>query len=182
MLSPRQQKWFQSLRDNLAKDTGRTLEEWVDVAKTCPESGHRARLKWFKEEHGLAQNRASLVLMEADGKAGWNDSEALLNALWKRLEDRALYERLCETITAFGDVTVGPRKSFVGFSRTFQFAAVRPVKDGVRLGLAVAPELDARLEPAKKNEGWSERLSASCLIEDIDAGLIALLKASWERS
>ena len=71
-LSVQQQKWFASLRDGLQRETGKSLAEWVAIAKTCPESAPRARLRWFKETHGLLQNRASYVLSEAfPPAAGW---------------------------------------------------------------------------------------------------------------
>ncbi len=64
-LTARQQKWFASVRASLEKETGRSLAEWVKIAQSCPETGHRARLKWFKDHHGLLHNRASHVLSEA---------------------------------------------------------------------------------------------------------------------
>ena len=35
-LSPRQEKWFASVQASLAKNTGKTLEQWVEIAKTWP--------------------------------------------------------------------------------------------------------------------------------------------------
>ena len=64
-LTPRQQKWFASVRESLERETVRSLEDWVAIARTCPETKPRARLAWFKAEHGLGQNRASYVLSVA---------------------------------------------------------------------------------------------------------------------
>ena len=64
-LTEQQKKWFASVREGLQRDTGKSLAEWVEIARTCPEAKHRARLKWFKDTHGLLQNRASYVLGEA---------------------------------------------------------------------------------------------------------------------
>jgi hypothetical protein len=68
-LTERQEKWFASVRAGLERDTGKSLAEWVEIARACPESGHRAKLKWFKDTHGLLQNRASLVLNEISAAA-----------------------------------------------------------------------------------------------------------------
>jgi len=57
-LTEQQKKWFASVRAGLERDTGKSLAEWIEIARTCPESKPRARLKWFKETHGLLQNRA----------------------------------------------------------------------------------------------------------------------------
>jgi hypothetical protein len=64
-LTEQQKKWFASVREGLQRETGKSLAAWVAIAKTCPETAHRARLRWFKETHGLLQNRASYVLGEA---------------------------------------------------------------------------------------------------------------------
>jgi hypothetical protein len=80
-MTERQRKWFASVREGLHKETGKTLAEWVAIAMTCPENRPRARLKWFKETHGLLQNRAMYVLREAfPSKAGWDEPDALQEA------------------------------------------------------------------------------------------------------
>ncbi len=75
-VTERQAKYFESMRASLEAATGRSLAAWVEIAKTCPETKHRARLKWFKEIHGLLQNRASLVIDEAFGSTmPWREAE-----------------------------------------------------------------------------------------------------------
>lgn len=185
-LTEQQKKWFASVRAGLEKETGKSLAEWIAIAKTCPETKHRARLQWFKEKHGLLQNRASYVLSEAfPPEAGWDEPEALKNALWTDPASRAIFDAVEGLVRTLPDIVTGQRKSFSAWSRNYQFAAMRPMKGGkARLGLAVPPETDPALEPAK-NEGWSERLtSATVLNSPIDAGpgLAALLRSAWEAS
>ena len=85
-LTERQQKWFATVRERLERDTGKTMAEWVAIAGTCPETAHRARLKWFKDTHGLLQNRASQVISEAFGsKMAWSEPETLIDTLWSEL-------------------------------------------------------------------------------------------------
>lgn len=185
-LTEQQKKWFASVRAGLEKETGKSLAEWIAITKTCPETKHRARLQWFKEKHGLLQNRASYVLSEAfPPEAGWDEPEALKNALWTDPASRAIFDAVEGLVRTLPDIVTGQRKSFSAWSRNYQFAAMRPMKGGkARLGLAVPPETDPALEPAK-NEGWSERLtSATVLNSPIDAGpgLAALLRSAWEAS
>lgn len=54
----RQRKWFESVRGSLERETGGTLAQWAAIARSCPETKHRAQLKWLKDTHGLLQNRA----------------------------------------------------------------------------------------------------------------------------
>ena len=186
-LSPRQEKWFASVRANLERDTGRSLTEWVAIAKTCPETTHRARQAWLKQHHGLLQNRAAYVLGEAFGSdMAWDDPDLLIDALWVDPASRAIFEAVRAKATALADVVVGPRKGFTAFSRKFQFAAAKPVKGGTAiLGLAVAPDVDAGLIPRRKSEPLNERLLAFAplaSVAEVDGRIENLLKQAWERS
>jgi Domain of unknown function (DUF4287) len=183
-LSPRQEKWFASVRASLERDTGKSLGEWVAIARTCPETKPRARAAWLKANHGLLQNRAMYVLSEAfpSETGGWAEGDTLRDALWTDPASRAILEAVQAAATQLPNVVMGQRKQFTAFSREFQFVSVRPVKGGkAMLGLALAPDADPRLE-APKNEGWSERLKARMLLEDPGQVDAALLTRAWERS
>ncbi len=187
-MSEWQQKWFATGLANLEKRTGKSLAEWIAIARTCPETRHRARLAWFKDNYGLMQNSASMVLRQAfpneDGMA-WDDPATLRAALWTDPASTAIFEAVEALVKALPEISNGQRKGYTAWSHKVQFVAVRPRPKGTaRLGLAVEPSEDARLEPAK-NEGWSERLKASVTLNspaDVDAGVEALLKKAWERS
>jgi hypothetical protein len=185
-LTPRQQKWFASVQASLERDTGKTLDEWVAIAKSCPETKPRARTDWLREHHGLGVNRAAHVLSVAFPSAdGWDNPEAAREALWTDPASRAIFEAVEKLAMALPNAITGQRKAFTAFSREFQFASIKPIKGGkAMLGLAVTADADPRLaEP--KNEGWSERLKSKLPLEDVsqvDASVAALLKAAWERS
>jgi len=185
-LSPRQQKWFASVQASLERDTGKTIDEWVAIARTCPETRPRARTQWLKDHHGLGVNRAAHVLSVAfPSGMGWDEPAKLRQALWTDPAGAAILEAVEAAATALPSVVTGQRKGFTAFSRAFQFASIKPIKGGkALLGLAVDPSADPRLEPPK-NESWSERLKSKLLVEspdEVDASVKALLKASWERS
>ena len=185
-LTPRQQKWFASVQASLERDTGKTLDEWVAIAKSCPETRPRARTEWLRERYGLGVNRCAHVLSVAfPSTDGWDNPEAAREALWTDPASRSIFEAVEKIAMALPNAITGQRKAFTAFSREFQFASVKPIKGGkAMLGLAVTPEADPRLaEP--KNEGRSERLKSKLLLEDagqVDASVKALLKAAWERS
>jgi len=184
-LSPRQEKWFASVQTSLATKTGKSLEQWVAIAKTCPETAHRARLAWFKTNHGLLQNYASYVLGEAFGRTmAWSDTDAVLDALWTDPAKRAAFEAVREAATALPDVVMGPRKSFTAFSRNVQFAAARPDKKGcIMLGLNLPLNAAPRLLPRAKSESWAEKLMSLPLadVAGVDDGVKALIRQAWER-
>lgn len=164
-LTPRQRKWFDSVRSSLERDTGKTLEAWVAVALTCPETTPSKRADWLRAHHGLGVNRAAQVLSAAFPQHGWDDEAALRAALWKDAGPLATLDAVQAAVAGFPDLVAGQRKTFTAWSRNFQFAAAKPLKGGAALlGLAVRPDANPRLEAAK-NDGWSERLKAHVRLE-----------------
>lgn len=185
-LTERQRKWFASLAAGLERDTGKSLDEWVAIARTCPETRMQPRLHWFRREHGLGQNRAIHVLDQAFGSAhSWDDPDALIEALWKDPGSRAVFEAVSRAAGGLDGVVLGARKGYTAWARTFQFAAVKPTRGGTALlGLALPPDADPRLQPAGR-EAWSERLKSKLALAspaEVDAGIEALLKRAWEAS
>ena len=182
-LTERQRKWFESVRASLERDTGRTLEAWVAIARACPETGHRARLKWLKDNHGLLQNRASHVLGEAfPPTMNWCEPDALIAVLWTDPASRAIYEALDAAAMTLPDTVRTARKGYTAWSRKVQYAAARPLKGGkLMLGLAVAADFAPGLD-APRSESWSERLKARIALAapaDVD-DVAVLLQAAWE--
>ncbi len=115
----------------------------------------------------------------------WDNPEALLNDLWKKPELRAIYDEIDTYVKSLGDdAIVGPRKTFSEFSRKYQFAAARPVRGAVRLGLAVDP-VKYELERAKSSDSWSDRLVSVVVVStptDVNKSLKTLIKTAWKAS
>jgi len=179
----RQQRWFATVRANLAAKTGRSLDEWVAIARRCPYDRPRARVEWLRAEHGLGVNHAALVLSEAfPSDAGWDDPDALRSALWADPASRAILEAVERLAAKLDGLVVGQRKSFTAFSRGVQFAAMRPVKGGRALiGLKLPPDASPRLAAPTRKESWSERLTATVELgarADVDTEFEGLFAAA----
>ncbi len=187
-LTEQQRKWMTSVRASLETATGKTLEQWVAVARTCPETAPKARQRWFKEQHGLGQNYCMLVLSElarSEGAAP-RDPQAMARTLWADPGAGAIHAALQAAVDALPDAITGQRKTYTTWSRSYAFACARPVKPNgaVRLGLAVTPDADPRLLEAAK-EGWSERLKSVLVLtspDQVDDGLRLLMQAAFEQS
>ena len=186
-LTEQQQKWFASLRANLERETGKTLEQWVAIVRReCKETKPKARAEWLKATYGLGQNRAANIFAVAYPEAGgWDDAAGLRAALWTDPASTAILAAVEEAVADFPGVVTGQRKGYTAWSHKAQFAALKPVKGGgAVLGLAVTPDTSPRLaEP--RNEGWSERLKAKLSLTssaEMDGEVMTLLKAAWDRS
>ena len=185
-LTEQQEKWFASIIASMKAETGKTLEEWVEIAKTSPEPTHHKRVKWFKAEHGLGQNRASIVLMKAFPDQGTDAGEAgARKALWKDAGARAILEAIEAKLAGWEGLISPQRKGYTPWARNYTFASAKPIKGGVLLGLAVPATADARLTASRGKEGWSDRLTATVMLTDVDEvddGLEDLLKDAFDAS
>ncbi len=184
-LTPKQEAWFAALTASLERDTGKTLAVWIEIVRTeCPETTRQARAAWLRIHHGMSQTRVHQILNEfLPPGAGWTNPDALRAALWKTPTSQALLTAF-ESLTAqLPDVIPTQRKGYSAFSRDYQFAALKPVKDGVRIGLAVPPQSDPRLSPAN-NEKWSERLHSSLTMASPAAvsDLFKLVESAYKNS
>lgn len=182
-LTERQRRWFATVRANVQAKTGRSLDEWIAIARTCPHDKPRARTEWLRTEHGLGVNHAALVLSEAfPSDADWDNPDALRAALWADPSSRAILEAVEHIAAKVDGLVVGQRKSFTAFSRDVQFAAIRPLKGGrALLGLRLTPDASPRLAAPKRKESWSERLTATVELAapaDVDAEIESLFVAA----
>jgi hypothetical protein len=186
-LTPRQEKWFASVKASLERDTGKPLDEWVTIVmRDCPETERRKRELWVKETYQVSGIRAGQIVNAAWPEVDpWEDPIQARNLLWTDPRSKTLLEAFEAAIASIPDVLMTQRKGYTAWSRNVQFAALKPIKGGtVRLGIAVPPESDSRLSPPK-NESWSERLKSVTPLAspaDIDDSLVALVRQAWDKA
>jgi predicted transport protein len=134
----------------------------------------KGRLQWLKEQYGLGQSSAFLILDRMDkGMEG-----AAASAAPMRTEDLAeaqfhgenaplqpLYDWLAGRLTALGeDVKIRPCKTYVPFYRNQVFVYVKPLKGQLHMGIGL-PEDTAhvRLEPVGRL-GGPERIKLKLVL------------------
>jgi hypothetical protein len=186
VLTERQQKWFASVEASLERDTGKSIAEWVKIAKQCPETTPRKRTEWLREKYGLGVNRIAHILSVAFPEGpSWDDPDALLDQLWKEKEGRVIYEAVAKFVRKeFPDAVVGPRKTFVSFSRKIQFAGIIPARGGkAEIELPLPVSASKRLTPMKSRP-WAEKHTAILGLsspKEVDAEVKRLLKLAYAK-
>lgn len=156
---------------NMERETGKTLEQWVEIALTIPVKGQRNQVAWFKQNHGLMQTRALHVLTAAfpDEYGGWDNPEALVDALFaKHTHLLPLYHQILLWALDLGpDVVASPRKTYVPLVAKKQFAVLMPHKKGLILGLAFgATAPDSPRLISGKALGGGDRVKHHLILED----------------
>lgn len=186
VLTERQQEWFASVEASLERDTGKSIAQWVKIARSCPDTTPGKRAAWLKAKYGLGVNRIAHILSAAfaDGP-GWDEPDALLDQLWKEKQGRAIYEAVAKLVRReLPEAVIGPRKTFVSFSRKIQFAAIIPALGGrAEMGLPLPPSTSKRLTPMKKRP-WAEKHTGLLVLSspnDVDAEVKRLLKLAWAK-
>lgn len=60
-------KATQTMIDNLYKNTGKSLEQWIDMVKKETLAKHGEIIKFLKETHGLTHGFANLIAHKSKG-------------------------------------------------------------------------------------------------------------------
>lgn len=185
-MTERQKKWFATVQANFEAQTGKPMAEWLEILKACPETTPGKQSAWLKANHGVGVNHAAYILSCAKpgDDPGWDDPEGLRTQLWKDAKSETILATLEALAGSVDGVVIGQRKSFTSFSRSVQFAAVRPLKGGrALLGLKLESEVSERLVPTRR-ESWSERLRSVVELADaseVDGEIERLFRAAAER-
>ena len=126
---------------NLQTRTGRSLEQWIKLAKRSRLTDPKALRKWLKAEHALG-GTTCLVIVDATLRKPGDvppTPDEMLEAQFKgdKATLRPVYERLVRAVKKLGiDVNVGVRKTQTTFARNHTFAIAKaPTKTRIDLGL-----------------------------------------------
>lgn len=179
-----------SMVANLQVKTGKSLEQWVALAKKCGKAKHGEIVKALKADHGLTHGYANLVAHEmlsgfTQPRADGGDS--LINAQYAgdKAALKPIYDKLIEAVKKFGaDVEISPKKTYVSLRRNKQFGLIQPTtRTRVDVGIKLKGEKPAgRLEASGSfNAMVSHRVKVESVTE-ANAELIQWLKRAYEQA
>jgi hypothetical protein len=172
---------------NLAEKTGKTLEDWVKIAKSSGKDKHGEIVAFLKTKHELGHGYANLVALTARDQFGENApaGDDLVESQYAGPKSplRPIYDALTAAVGKFGkDVELAPKKAYVSVRRNKQFALFQPSTPsrfdvGINLkGVAPAGRLEA-------SGSWNAMVTHRVRLENkagVDAELIAWLKKAYD--
>lgn len=175
-----------TMLENLLKNSGKSLEHWVELVKKENFQKHGEILKHLKENHGFTHGFANLVALKTL-KSDAGSAENLDDLVQKQYKGKEqfwpIYQKLTEEITAFGsDVEFAPKISYVSVKRRKQFALLSPsTKTRFEIGINLkgqAPQ--GILESETKSNAMCSHKIVVSHEEQVTPEVISWLKKAYE--
>ena len=180
-------KALQTMIENLYKNTGKTLEQWIDLVRKQNFAKHGEIIKFLKEKHEFTHGFANLVAHKAnetDAGSKENQDDLIKKQYHGKEHLKPIYDKLITAIHAFGsDIEVAPKNTYVSLRRKKQFAILNPAtKTRFEIGINLkGQEPQGKLVPEKPNAMCSHKINVADL-NDIDNEVMNWLKAAYDNA
>jgi predicted transport protein len=176
----------QTMIDNLLKNTGKSLDDWIGVVTKEKLQKHGDILKFLKENHSFTHGFANLVAHKAlktDAGSAEDQDELVAKQYAGKEVFWPIYEKLRKELEAWGkDVEFIPKNAYVSVKRKKQSAMLVPAtKTRYEVGITLkgqAPQGILELE-SKANAMCSHKVVINHE-EQIAPELIFWLKKAYE--
>jgi predicted transport protein len=176
----------QTMINNLEKNTGKSLAQWVQVVQQEGFQKHGEIMKFLKGEHGFTHGFANLVAHKAlkSDAGSASDTDELITKQYKGKEHfMPIYEKLSVEIKSFGsDVEFAPKVSYVSLKRKKQFAMLIPAtKTRFEIGINLKGQpAEGILELDTKTNGMCSHKIHLNSESDVDEEVIAWIKKAYD--
>jgi predicted transport protein len=183
------EEMMESMISNLPGKTGKSLELWLELAKSSELEKHGEIVKFLKSEHNVTHGYANLIahkFLASDASSVAQEID-LVKDQYKgdKLALRPIYDKLAKHVLEFGnDVELSPKKAYVSLRRKKQFGIIQPsTKSRIDVGINLkGVSATDRLEKAGSfNAMVSHRVRLSD-IDQIEGELLGWLKQAYEIS
>lgn len=180
-------KATQTMIENLHKNTGKTLEQWIEIVKKQKFAKHGEIIKFLKEQHELTHGFANLVAHKtkaSDAGSADNKDDLITKQYIGKEHFKPIYEKLTSEIQTFGnDIEISPKNTYVSLRRKKQFAILNPAtKTRFEIGINLkGQEPKGKLEAEKPNSMCSHKINLAEL-KDIDKEIIEWLKTAYDNA
>lgn len=178
----------QTMIDNLHKNTGKSLEEWIVIVRNKNFEKHGEIMKFLKEEHAFTHGFANLVALKSRGSdagSAKNQDDLISSHYVGKEHFKPLYDRLLAEIQQFGnDIEIAPKKAYVSLKRKKQFATLQPAtKTRFEIGINLkGQEPKGKLEEIKSSNAMCSHKINLEDIHSIDAEVIEWIKTAYNNA
>jgi len=172
--------------ENLHKNTGKTLEQWITLVNKENIAKHGDIVKFLKEKHQFTHGFANLIALKSKAAAPGIESpgDNPVDAHYKGNELlKPIYDKLLEAAQKFGDdVEVAPKKAYVSLRRKKQFALLQPVsKNRFEVGIILKNQpAQGKLEAITTPNAMCTHKINLATEKEIDKEVLQWLKKAYE--
>jgi predicted transport protein len=171
--------------ENLHKNTGKTIDQWIVIVKSQNHIKHGEIIKFLKETHGLTHGFANLIAHKAkgtDADSAENQDDLITKQYEGKEHFKPIYDKLISEIQAYGnDFQIAPKISYVSLKRKKQFAVLNPAtKTRFEIGINLkGQEPTGKLEADKPNSMCSHKINITD-IKDVDKEVLQWIKKAYD--
>ncbi len=173
---------------HMKEKTGKTMPQWLKIAKSSKLEKHGQLVKFLKTDHGMTHGFANLVahsLLRSSASSSAPDDLVEAQYAGKKEGLRPIYNALMAAVKKLGgELEDAPKKAYVSLRRSKQFAIVQP-STATRLDLGLnlkGVDTTDRLEASGSfNSMVSHRVRMTSK-GDVDAEVKGWLKEAFERA
>ena len=184
--SEKDKQMFQSYLDNIKAKTGKTPDDFRELATEKGLTKNSEIVNWLKTDFGLGHGHANAIahlIVNADAIKASPDDKIAAHFTGKKAVWRQPYDALAAQIVAFGgDVEIAPAKSYINLVRgAKKFGIVQISTERIDIGIkrkGVPPT--ERFEAAGS---WHAMVPHRVRISEpqqIDAEVLAWLKQAYD--
>ena len=177
-----------TMLENLHKNTGKTLEQWIEIVKKENFKKHGEIMRFLKEQHAFTHGFANMVALKSRGTDAGSveNKDALIEKQYKGKEHfRPLYASLISEISKFGnDIEIAPKVAYVSLRRKKQFAILQPAtKTRFEILLILKGETaKGKLEEIKSANAMCSHKINITTENDIDQEVMDWLKLAYQNA
>jgi predicted transport protein len=177
----------QTMIENLSRNTGKTLEQWIGIVQKESLAKHGDIIRYLKEKHGMTHGYANLVAHRARGSNAGSveNKDGLIDRQYQGKEQfKPLYDKLLSEILKFGkDIEVAPKNAYVSLRRNKQFATLQPAsKTRFEIGINLkGQEPVGKLEAEKPNSMCSHKIKIAG-ISEVDREVLDWIKKAYDHA
>jgi hypothetical protein len=180
-------KATQTMIENLLKNTGKSLEKWIEIVDRENIPKHGEIIKFLKEKHGLTYGFANLIAHKSKGSdagSAINQDDLITKQYQGKEHFKPIYYKLISEIQSYGqDIEIAPKNNYVSLRRKKQFAILNPVtKTRFEIGVNLkGQEPKGKLEAEKPNSMCSHKINITD-IKDLDKEVFEWIKTAYDQA